>query len=948
MTRSITVSFSDAGDKYTLEYSNGAWAKSQGESVEYSAVWCRSKKERLREYSENVIEIAPVAALRFPAWQRIEEADPTDVLKRIATEQNTQQSPDPSSILGKLFIELWRWLADADPNLIGWASEIVARNELSQLAMLTLLYDTEYDALKRMSVSDYIPPPPAALPKSKGARESSLKDFSPDSIVSTAFQHEDRLSRAMDSFEYRAEQGEMAGYAWQAFSEEHHLMIEAGTGIGKSLAYLIPAMLLSDFKKLPVIISTNTINLQEQLLSNDIPAAQGALSEIPFSITLLKGRRHYFCRLRAREAMFGKGDLAKRMTDLCIVRGDAAFEEMIRLAFFQAQTLDGDMDTASSPQGLSMNDRRSLLQAVDCGGQTCLRRRCKFREACWFYQARDRAMRSNIVVMNHALLFSLFAAERNDAETVLSKVNHFVLDEAHNLEDVISDQFTTELTGQGMIDFANNVLRLLDNALLIDALGGKDSNRARDKGAKERAADDSSKKKDVDGESGAPSFADAVEHRSEIKGYVKDWIKAKRKIDKWASDYLGNRRNADLSLTNPGPRDEKAASKLENLIENALRLFNEVKTRLTGILSLVANEDGDGFVDDDGFQTEANMIAQDIEDYAYTLAGLTFNSEETIRWTKLAFTREGIGFRCFVCPLEVGSIFREFLDSQASAVMTSATLTAGGEFDYLKSRLGMSELPESTLKTIRLNTPFDMENQARVIIADDLPEPDFANMEPYHDAVARVAVGVAKGFKGGTLVLFNSYADLDAVAERAESLVSDDLVLLCQGRDGSRDVLKGRMRDEDGIVLFGTRSFWEGFDMPGKALRALVLTRMPFANFNDPVLKARAAAIKNQGGNDFMEFSVPQAAMRFAQGFGRLIRSRTDRGCIFILDSRIGRKHYGRVFIRSLPAHIAHAGNTDRIIPAAIKWYWSGVGDSESLKQDVDVGAEKTVDDRIS
>lgn len=888
---SIFFPGSEAGE--TIGFTGEEWASGESGSSRYCAVWSLANGDFDFDFAEQSapLEIAPVAALRFPAVASIERLGPERFLEMLSDEENEFKDGDP---LKNAFLYLWHWLKEEDRDLTGWACGFADKMESERFALLRLFYELEFDAIARMALGRYVPLPPPQLAKQEA---SAVKAPDPEGLILSAFQHESRLAKAMRSFEFRAEQAEMAGIVWKALEAERHLMIEAGTGIGKSLAYLLPAAMLSSKERTPVVVSTNTINLQQQLMKSDLPAVMDALEDLKISVSLLKGRGHYFCRLRAKDAMFGTGELAQRLNALCAEAGDSLVEYAIRMAFWQqAADCNGDLDAISQPPGLTVEKQSAYQRAIDCGSATCLRSKCQFRQGCWFYQARDRAEKSHIIVMNHALLFRLFGAQTADVETLLDKINYFVLDEAHNLEDVITGQFTFELTGQGMLDFANDIQRLFDDPEMREVCAALETG----------------------GEGGS---AGRTPFREEIQNAVREWVKAKREIDKWSAALLNGKRGAELSLTNPEQGDGAAAKLLEPLLELCASALSSLKAAAEPALSAATKEDSENYVSSDEFQTQAQMTISALTDFNRTLAALTVEADESVRWTKVTTSRDGITFRCYACPIEIGDIFRGFLDKQSSVVMTSATLTAGGGYSYLKSRLGLETLDEKSLQCVRLTTPFDIENQARVVIPLDVPEPVYSNMTPFIEFTASSICEIAEGFGGGTLALFNSYADLDKVAAIVAKKLPKHLTLLCQGTDGPPHVLAGKMKGGSGIVLFGTKSFWEGFDMPGDDLRAVVLTRLPFANFKEPVLKARAEAVKERGGNEFMEFSVPQAAMRFAQGFGRLIRSKTDRGCIFVMDTRVVTKRYGALFLNSLPAHTVVKGKAADVIPEAIRWY---------------------------
>ncbi|MEP0814969.1 MAG: hypothetical protein HRF49_09935 [bacterium] len=887
MAEPISIRIASGPTERFLALGAGGWMETDERFCRYRLEW-KAKGARKHSGTEEILELAPICALRFPEWPGIESARPEEVLEKLAKKAIPRNRADA---LAFLFKEIWNWLLETDGDLHKWAIGITERHGIDSLALLSLAGQHRFDALSGIVPKGYVPLPPK---RRENDVERFPADVKPDAIISTAFKRADRLERAMNDFEYREEQAELARHVWKSLSCNSHLIIEAGTGIGKSLAYLIPAVLYADCNRTGVVVSTNTINLQEQLLEKDIQVARKALPEIPFSVALLKGRSHYFCRLRAREALFGRGDPAARVAEIAAFGGPDAWEYVVRLGFWQAATEDGDMDRVGAPPGLPRDMQARIQSLVDCGTRSCLRNKCQYREGCWFYAARDRAEKCHILVMNHALLFRLLSAESSDTDTVLSKYSRFVLDEAHNIEDALTDQYTGEVSGLAMMELSNRILRFMDDPLLNAALGQS---------------------------WGFDKLHDAKE---EVRSALSKWMDAKREIDGWAAKVLARANAVDISLSTPDPADAKHAAELNMILQKTAASFARVRDAFERLRSPVMSDESDARVEDDAFQSEAMLVMSEVMDMENVLGGLTAPGGETIRWAKMQLTREGVGFRCYVCPLEVGGIFREFVESRSSVILTSATLTVARGFDFMKSRLGLDSLPEEMLPCVRLETPFDIAEQARLCIPTDLIEPDFGNMQPYIERTAAIVCEIAQGMRGGTLVLFNSNADMTRVYEIAAGQMGNGLKVLCQGVDGSRTEIGNRLKKNDGVVLFGTKSFWEGFDIPGEALRCVVLTRLPFANFKEPVRAARAAAIRERGGSEFMEYAVPQAAMRLAQGFGRLIRTKTDRGCIFVLDTRIVKKRYGQYFLKSLPDHIALTGKAEEVVPAAVEWYWEG------------------------
>ena len=698
------------------------------------------------------------------------------------------------------------------------------------------------------------------------------------------------LANRFSDYHHRPAQETMAETVAETFNHSRVALIEAATGTGKSLAYLIPAILWAVRNRKRVVVSTNTINLQEQLINKDIPQLQQVL-DCEFNAVLVKGMGNYLC-LDKLQALDQQGKLFL----------EEEWADFTALSQWARKTSDG------SRSDLSLNVSSALWEKVSCESDTCTRIKCDHYSRCFFYKARRQAAAADLLVVNHHLLFADLAVRRatgryHDA-AVLPPYSRLILDEAHNVEDIATEYFGVQVSKLSL-------RRLLARFYQVAKRG-----TVREKGAIPiLLARLHSLGKGVD-----PALSGRIEEhvRSRLlpeleqtsflaDGVFNDcaaWFEARsrepsveRKV-RFTSDLY---RQEDWKVT--------ILARIHQLLQAAQVLYGNLRA-VDRLLTNLPEETRESLQRQ---RIELNALTDRLEATTVTLAEI-FGVEENgkVRWIQWSPSRSGKRVTFRQVPLYIGELLRRnVFEKFATVVMTSATLTSEKRFDFLKERLGLQQDPDSRLVELALPPVFDYRRQAILAIPTDLPYPDHPD---FAEALGRFLLRALDASQGKALVLFTSYALLKRTYQcLAQPLSALGIAALKQG-DAPRHRLTHHFRRDKTSVLFATASFWEGVDVAGEALENLVLTKLPFSVPREPVVAARAEDIRNRNGNPFLEYIVPQAVIRFRQGFGRLIRDRKDRGCILILDRRVLEKSYGRTFLDSLPDCRRVAGKSDRVL----------------------------------
>ena len=671
-------------------------------------------------------------------------------------------------------------------------------------------------------------------------------------LLEEMFAENGPLSKSFPSYEQRLEQVQMAQAVADTFNNGRHLIIEAGTGVGKSIAYLLPSIFFTLMKGNRVVISTNTINLQQQLVFKDLPtlvqslrlSSKGkVLDELRY--THVKGRGNYLCLRRW---------LAQAQSQT--MSADEARMMAKTIVWLQCDT-DGDREELNIPvREAHIWDRLSARGAGDCG--------IAKNNSCFLRAVQSRAQSSHIVVVNHSLLLADLARGGG----LLPSYNHLIIDEAHHLEEEASRQFGYQLTAVHMDELMVRLSRILQSTKIASRTSMKD-------------------------EGILVSWKQAIQFKRDelertLPGFEEAWGRLASGVTEFLQRHNDNSGGRGLQLrVTRASRAQPEWSNLELLWEH----FNEIN----GVINRYVSE----LID----MLESVEI-DTLIDQVIGLRGWVDDSDETRGWLRsfIVQPEDSMVYWMYMTgrettptlnssPLDVGPLLDEKLFSKKeSVILTSATLGIKGSFEYLRRSVGISDSEE-----LMLGSPFDYKKSALLLTTRDMPEPLQAG---YHDAVIEAISKIAKAVGGGVLGLFTSNASMQLVRNGLKTaLERDGIDVLSQGFDGPpRAVVSAAMKSSKAVLL-GTSSLREGVDLPSHLLRVLVLTRLPFPVPTDPLFAARS----ERYNDPFMEYGIPQAVLRFRQGFGRLIRSRAHRGVVVVLDSRIAKRKYGQTFLESIP-----------------------------------------------
>jgi ATP-dependent DNA helicase DinG len=694
-------------------------------------------------------------------------------------------------------------------------------------------------------------------------RQRPVVRLDPYAVVAT-FVEGGPIAGQLPFYEDRQCQRDMAAYITDGYNDGGVQLLEAGTGVGKSFAYLVPALAWARANGERTVVSTNTINLQEQLVGKDLPLLRRALADEEYSPTfaLLKGWRNYLCLARMHQAVSAQRTLLE----------PDKLDELLGIAEWSGHTADGTLSD------LPVTPSAEVWDEVSAEPDLCTRLKCPHFDRCFLFRARRRAAEADVVVVNHHLLAADLsvrqAADNWQDAAVLPPYRRLILDEAHHLEDVAAHHLGVQVTSRG-------VRRLL--------------------GRFER-----------NGRGLAPTLSHELQGQSDLLSRASLDLLQERLIPA-----IGTARRASEGLF------LRLLERLENIPSGQLRLDErfsadpiwdaglafDLDATLSSFRTL--RETVETIADRLSQSEDTDRRTQLLQELRGVIRRLDTISDglnralrpagggpPTVRWMERSARGQSVALS--VVPLDLAPILRELLfDRLDTVVLTSATLAAAGDFEFLESRLGLSRDPSPVQVREIFPSPFDYPSQCVFGVPNDLPEPR-ADELGHGAAVVQVVSDLAFASDGGMFVLFTSHVALRRAAQELRAGLGNRWPILVQG-EAPRDVMLRRFRELENAILLGTDSFWEGVDVPGRALRALILNKLPFKVPSEPITAARLERLAEEGRDGFVHYLLPHAALKLKQGFGRLIRSRQDTGIVVLLDSRVVTKQYGQLLLSGLP-----------------------------------------------
>ncbi len=672
------------------------------------------------------------------------------------------------------------------------------------------------------------------------------------------------LAKEIKGFEYRQEQEEMAQYIQDAINEDRKIIVEAGTGTGKTLAYLIPSIKWAVTNKKKVIIATNTINLQEQLLLKDIPLAKSIIKD-EFSYVLVKGRNNYVCKRLFNELVLGKS------IDIETFSMEAR-EQIEYILKWGNKTKTGDKAE------LPFEVYPDVWELVQSTTELCLGKKCPYRKECFYMKTRMEKMEADILISNHHVFFADLnvraETDFNSEYLILPRYDMVIFDEAHNVESVARSYFSVEVS---KISFTR----------LLNRIYQKKNKKKKEKSALIRVEDTVDEKNLEDSEQYIYLLNTLKEEISILQNIGDEYFDEIRKIYE-----INTEAPIKKSLNN----FEMTKSRfLENLREKKDIFQDKLADFLNLMMSFnnVIDEEKDKNPEVINFNNHLKMFKAYIDSFKFINS---FEDDNYIYWLDINSKRTNVVLTA--TPLNIAQKLSTVLfDNLDRLVFASATIVVNGNFDYFKKSLGLDE--EDCIEAI-IKSPFDYDEQMSVYIPSDIQ--DSENINAFVSDASKFILNILLKTNGKAFILFTSYTMLNQIYYSISKKLKDKGFEVFLHGDKPRSQIIKEFKEAENPILFGTTSFWEGVDVQGENLSNVIITKLPFLVPTDPVVSAISKKIEEDGGNSFMDFQLPEAIIKFKHGVGRLIRKKTDSGNIFILDNRILKKRYGSLFINALPS----------------------------------------------
>lgn len=689
------------------------------------------------------------------------------------------------------------------------------------------------------------------------------------------------LDKNFENYELREGQIKMAEAVLDVFNRSEHLLVEAGTGVGKSLAYLIPSILFTNENETKVVVSTNTKNLQEQLFYKDLPLVRDCL-DLPFRATLLKGRRNYICARRWAESQL----------DFERMFSPREAQHYINLLVWKEFTKTGDISENTS---FTPNSSSSVWKKLAADRHTCQGKRCSYFKQCFLMDVRQKAENSNLVIVNHHLLL----ADMQSENAALGEYEYLVVDEAHNIPHMAPAELGLSLS---YADFTTLFQQLYSQRGKY--LSGILPNL---KASTTKSSFDQSKKDKL--------FV--------LIQNAADLITGNKELFSTFFTELGTLVKSKGSYGKLRIRNQEEYPFINNYLAEVMTFWQKLSTAVLTLKNTLESVNSMLFVNHDiHMDSLTNTLKQldefyrsleilynpDLKDFAYWLSAMNSNDD--------SYPAGVLEY----APLNVDELLFDKLYSKLkSVVFTSATLAIRGVFKYFRTRMGLNFIEEGFLRELVVQSPFDYTKQAAVIVAGFLPQPNDRFFNGQATEIIKQAIKVGKT---GSMVLFTSYRDLNATYEAlSDDFFAADVRLMAQGKGMGRSAMLKEFKKHTKSVLFGTNSFWEGIDVPGESLSLLILYKIPFMVPSEPIVEAFMERLQAEGKDSFMHYMLPNAILKYRQGFGRLIRHKTDRGLVVVLDNRLVTKHYGRYFIDTVPSRTTIASTPIEIYDVVGNWF---------------------------
>ena len=821
----------------------------------------------------SVLDTVEMARIIFPTADGYKLSDLA--VREDLQHDRPHQADSDAQVTAELFLILVERLFQLPEMTLGQLSQLSGglKSDLQQLIdeIILALDQSNESWQESLEICNIL-----ALKKTPSNSKSTSKPYQVDLEYPTSEDDKIELvTKGFTAYEKRIGQFQMMDGVYQAFKSGMHTLIEAGTGVGKSLGYLLPVAYFAKQNTLPIVVSTHTIQLQEQIIHNEIPLLAKIL---PFEVktVLLKGRNHYISLDKFALSLLEEND-----------NYDTTLTKM-QILVWLTETETGDRDE------LNLSSGGNIFWNKIKNEQSVFPINRLWQEKDFYLRAKNEAQNADIIITNHSLLLSNLSAEK----TFLPDFDYAIIDEGHHFEKVASQYFGRSLdyltTRLLLSQFGQYEQRLLfyQLELILDELKANKGDLAQTININQLAVDLTYEMDEFFKLTALYAKSNTAQRRGLNRAKVR-----------FSRDKGGKEKNA-----------------LVHSAERFAFLLKDLHAAITDRLDVIRKSKESLSSKHKGKLEEIISFRNDLAELRNNVQDCFIKESNDVKWIEIDFRSQQNVTTFYAQPAFVAAGLRErFFSLKKAVVLTSATLTVNHSFDYMIKEIGLSK---DTTRTMTITSPFDYKNQVQLLIPEDLPEVNSSSLEDYVIAITEHIITIAEATKGRMLILFTAHDMLKKTYELIkESGFLDDFAMIAQGiTSGSRSRLTRNFQRYDKAILLGTSSFWEGVDIPGEDLSCLVIVRLPFSPPDEPLTEAKCQVIKQKGGNAFTEYSLPEAILRFKQGFGRLIRTEKDRGIMMVFDKRIITTKYGKAFLQSIPSVPMKKGNIDELVEIIYKW----------------------------